>query len=382
MTDTVEFRKLKTLAKHLARANRMALHDALDRVASIIGFAHWNNLAAATKKGWIPNAEDFAKVKAFVGSSHPTLQFQDTHPQALLLRFGLMDEAEEGRIGDHPYRLSALLGDVLVAGEGWCVRVPEAPNAIPTVETAGHKGINSPVHDPEFLQEALRIAKERSKLVHARYSVDWPRRSTKPDAGGNVRHPLFRGESNEWFCLHCNGTVSGAQLAENLWHCPGCGASPLNIFECPFWLDENDERPLPVKAREAEIGSVQEVKIVDTTLRLELDAEKVSLLIRSALVEDATNASERLGALLAEISVDEENDVWIVFDEDLWPEDKDPVQALAVAELLGSEVDLAVTCMTAPFAWPGLGTLTSSTLDYTKLMLDAYARHDHGDDGK
>ena len=97
---------------------------------------------------------------------------------------------------------------------------------------------------------------------------------------------------------------------------------------------------------------------------------------------DATNAIERLGALLAEISVDEENDVWIVFDEDFWPEDKDPVQALAVAELLGIEVELAITCMTTPFAWPGLGTLTSSTRDYTKMMLNAYARHEHGDDGK
>lgn len=382
MTDTVEFRKLKTLAKLHARANRIALHDALDRIAGHIGFAHWNNLAAATKKGWTPDAEVLNKVEAFVASKHPALHFRETDPQALQHRFGLMDQAEEGRIGAYPYRLSAILGDVLIAGEGWCIRIPEAPNTTPTVETAGYKGINSPVHDPAFLQEALQIAKDRSTLARARISTDWPRRSTKPDEKGNVRHPLFGGESNEWFCLHCNGMVSGALLADNLWHCPGCGASPLDIFETPFWLDDNAKKPLPVAPRAAESTSAHEVKIVDGTLRLELDAEKISVLIRSALVEDATNASERLGALLAEISVDEENDVWIVFDEDLWPEDKDPIQALAVAEHLGIEVDLAVTCMTAPFAWPGLGTLTTSTLDYTRMMLDAYARHADGDERK
>jgi hypothetical protein len=382
MTDTVEFRKLKTLAKLYARANRIALHDALDRIAGHIGFAHWNNLAAATKKGWTPDPEVLTKVEAFVASTHPALQFRETDPQALQHRFGLMDQTEEGRIGTHPYRLSDMLGDVLIAGEGWCIRIPEAPDATPTVETAGHKGLNSPVHDPAFLREALQIARERSTLARARISTDWPRRSTKPDGEGSVRHPLFGGESSEWFCLHCNSTVSGAQIAANLWHCPGCGASPLDIFKTPFWLGDNAEKPEPVRPRAAENTSVQDVQIVDGTLKLELDAEKISLLIRSALVEDATNASERLGALLAEISVDEENDVWIVFDEDLWPEDKDPVQALAVAELLGIEVELAITCMTTPFAWPGLGTLTSSTRDYTKMMLNAYARHEHGDDGK
>lgn len=118
-----------------------------------------------------------------------------------------------------------------------------------------------------------------------------------------------------------------------------------------------------------------EIKIVDTRLKLELNKKNISLLIRSALLDDATNTSERLAALLVDISVDEDNDVWITFDEDLWPEDKEPIQALAVAELLGIEVNQEITSMTSPFAWPGLGEMTSSTREYTEMLLDAYAEH-------
>ena len=97
------------------------------------------------------------------------------------------------------------------------------------------------------------------------------------------------------------------------------------------------------------------LKIVDGRPKLALNEEKIVLLIRSALIEEAANVSERLGALHAEISVDEDNDVWIALDIYLWPEDKDPAQALAVAELLGIQVDVACTQSTIPFAWPGLG---------------------------
>jgi hypothetical protein len=105
---------------------------------------------------------------------------------------------------------------------------------------------------------------------------------------------------------------------------------------------------------------------------LELHPEKITLLIRSALVEDATNASERLGALFADINVHEDNDVWITFDEYLWPGHKEPVSALAVAALLGISVEQETCFRELPFAWPGLGEHTSSTVEYTKMMLKAY----------
>jgi hypothetical protein len=37
-----------------------------------------------------------------------------------------------------------------------------------------------------------------------------------------------------------------------------------------------------------------------------------------------------------------------------------------------------MTAMTAPFAWPGLGKLTSSTKDYVQLVQEAYAQHGRG----
>lgn len=147
----------------------------------------------------------------------------------------------------------------------------------------------------------------------------------------------------------------------------------MDIFETAFWLDDDGEQPGSIQTSEVGKNIEPNIETVDTRLKLELNEKNISLLIRSALLEDATNTSERLGALLAEISVDDENDAWVVFDEDLWPEDKDPIQALAVADLLGVELDLALTCMTAPFAWPSLGELTSSTYEYTKMLLDAYA---------
>jgi hypothetical protein len=375
MTDIIELRKLKSLAKHHARSNRIALHEALDLVAGQLGFSHWSKMTVAAKKGWLPTSEDLTKVEAFVGDTHPTLEFRRTNTAALELRFDNMARAEDGKIGAHPYRLLDVLGDVIIAGEGWSICIPEAPNAAPIVETAGGRVNTSAVHDPKFLREALRIAKDRSQLVRARISTDWPRRSTKPDSEGKVRHPLYGCESNEWYCLHCDGMISGNQLAENLWHCPGCRASPLDIFETPFWLSENADKPSPVEAEHVDESAQQEVKIVEATFKLEMDDRKIALLMRSALIEDASNTSERLGALLAEIIVDEENDVWIVLDQDLWPEDKEPVQAFAVAELLDVEVDLAITCMTAPFAWSGLGEMTSSTREYMQMLLDAYAQY-------
>ena len=79
--------------------------------------------------------------------------------------------------------------------------------------------------------------------------------------------------------------------------------------------------------------------------------------------------------MLAQISLIDKEVVYITFDEYLWPEGKEPIQALAVAELLGVEVEQEISLFTAPFAWPELGELTSSTREYTKMLLDAYSEH-------
>jgi len=74
--------------------------------------------------------------------------------------------------------------------------------------------------------------------------------------------------------------------------------------------------------------------------------------------------------MLADITVDEDNDVWIVFDEDLWPEDKELVQALAVAELLSVELNLAMIWRTIVcLAWFG-----GIDLQYLRILADVARR--------
>ncbi|MBL4929458.1 hypothetical protein JI744_15235 [Tabrizicola sp. KVB23] len=269
-----------------------------------------------------------------------------------------------------------MLGDVCMNGHGWRILLRENPLAAPQVEIDLPHAQNSPMNDRELLAEAVGIAKELMQSVKARRFADWPRRATKPDAEGKVRHPfLDMAESNLWYCLHCNTEITGPQIATHQWHCPGCGASPLNIFPDAFWLKPNEEKPVPVQTR-AEGQEIEPViSIVDPRPRLDLNKDKVTHLIRTALFEDATNASERLGASLAEIWVDDDLDVVVSFETHYWPEDKEPSTAVEVAALLGIEIEQEVVWSDPLFAWPGLGTTTQSTVEYTCLMLDAYRSH-------
>lgn len=376
MTETNNLHSLKVLAKRYARANRIAQHLALDLIAGELGFPHWNKLITAVKNGWQVNAQQMTNVEAFAMRALPAANFQKGNSEAMKRRFAYLEQAEHGMIWDHPYRLRVVLHDVIMAGEGWSIRVPENPGAVPLVETFADQDEKCPVHDPQFLQAALTLARNRAVQVRGEISTDWPRRSTKPDQNGVVRHPLGRGDSNLWFCLRCDGKITGAQIAQNLWHCPGCGASPLDIFDTAFWTDDEGKSLLPVKADGGKERDSPDFRRVDGRPKLDLNEEKIILLMRSALLDDATNISERLGALQAEISVDDENDVWIALEEDLWPDDKDSKEVLAVAKLLGVEVEFETIWSSIPFAWPGLGELTSSTSEYTKMMLDAYAQYD------
>jgi hypothetical protein len=375
MTETKEHRRLKSLAKQYARANRIAQHQALDQIAGELGFNHWTKLIGASKKGWQADTEQMKRVEAFVTRALPEAFVRTGDPEAMNRRFAYLEQAEHGMIGDHAYRIQEVLRDVIIAGQGWSIWVPENRGAIPIVETFIDVEGQCPVLDPEFLQKALRLAQDRSVKVRAAISTDWPRRSTKPDFGGVVRHPLSGDDSDTWFCLHCDGRITGAQIAENLWHCPGCGASPLDIFATPFWSDDDGESFHPVKTASAASGDKPDFRIVDGRPKLDLNEEKIALLIRSALLDDATNVSEKLGALQAEISVVDDDCVWISLEEDLWPEDKDPLQAIVVAELLGLEVEFETMRSTIPFAWPGLGEMTFKTNEYTQMMLEAYAQH-------
>jgi hypothetical protein len=375
MTETNDLRTLKLIAKRFARAHRIAQHQALDLVAGHLDFPNWVKLVTASKKGWQAGQEGIAAVEAFARGALSAATIRKGDAEAMARRFTHLEEADHGMIGEHPYRLHDVLHDVVMTGEGWSVRVPENPSAIAIVESYATPGTICPVFDPGFLQAALNIARDRASQVRGKISTDWPRRSTKPDLDGVVRHPLDDSESNVWFCYHCDGMITGIQVAQNLWHCPACGASPLDIYDTAFWSEDEGKSFLPIETNAGDRQDIPALKIVDGRPKLDLNEEKIVLLVRSALIEEATNVSERLGALHAEISVDEDNDVCIIFDIDLWPEDKDPTQALAVAGVLGINVDVACTQFTIPFAWPDLGQITSSTSEYTRIMLDAYAEH-------
>lgn len=374
MKPTNSLRTLKMLAKRLARAKRVPQHQALDLIAEELEFAHWNALANARKGNWQPTPEQIAKIENHLQETLPAYKVRHSDRRTQIECSTGDELTEEGTIQGHRYRITESFGDVYMFGTGWSIHVPESPNEAPRLEIAEQINHAEPIEELDFQKQVLEIAITHSEQVRAGIASDWPRRSTKPDKDGRVRHPLSGKESDSWYCLHCNSAITGQQVADSLWHCPACKASPLDIFDTAYWLDAGDTTPIQIQEADIRQDPEPTIDIVDTRLKLKLDADKITLLIRSALVEDATNVSERLGALIAGIDVDEEHDIWITFDEDLWPEAKEPVRALAVAELLGIEVEQSSGWRELPFAWPGLGEHTPSTVEYTKMMLDDYAR--------
>lgn len=374
MTKKNEFNTLKTLAKRYARANRIAQHEALNMFATAMDFPHWAGLAAKAKQGWLPSVEQMEKAKALLDQSHSGNGEEDSFIESSFSK-PFDEPIRTGKIDDLTYQVYESLGDIRMEGDGWRILVGEALFSQPIVQIEHPHSDDSPVRKSDFLDAALVIVDEEAAKVRAGISSDWPRRSTKPDADGVVLHPLFGGKASTWFCLHCDGRITGAQLAENIWHCPTCGASPIDIFSAPASLDE-----VGAETKLAEQPRVQQrptpiIEVVDSRPKLTLDENSISKLLRTALLEDAATPAERLGALIAEIYVDEDGDACIVLDEDLWPEAKEPEEAMAVAMLLGAELELSVTCMTFPFAWPGLGHATTNTREYVRLLLEAYQEH-------
>lgn len=371
MTKKNQIDTLKMFAKRHARANRVAQHESLNSIASELGFAHWAQMAGKAKQGWLPSDEQLAQAEAFVLGSYVPSDASERFIGRSLSR-AIDEPIRQGKIGDHSYSVFESFGDVHMEGDGWRILVGEALLSQPIVEIEQPHATKSPAKKRDFIDAALMIVDEEAAKVRAGISSDWPRRSTKPDAEGVVLHPLFGGKSADWYCLHCDGTITGTQLAENLWHCPGCGASPIDIFPASPELDGSDGNSKPVQIFETRQRPEPKVQVVDSRPTLSLNEESISMLLRSALLEDAETSAERLGALLAEIYVDEDGDACIVLDEDLWPSLKEPDAAIAVAELLGIELELNETCMSFPFAWPGLGHVTTSTPEYVQLLLEAH----------
>lgn len=353
MKSTNLLTKLKELSKYYARARQLPLHQARDLVARVLTFAHWNDLTKANRGDWSPTQDQLASVENLLTDNLPLPNSSRADHGSYIGASVFDDDVQEGTINGQKYRISVSFGDAYMRGAGWHIHVPEAPNRAPLLELAKQIEHEGPIHEPDFQRQAVEVALARSEQVRSGIASDWPRRSTKPDKDGRVRHPLGKAESDTWYCLHCDFSISGVQIAKSLWRCPSCDESPLDIHERAWWLEDGDAPPKPLADSDMNGRPDLMVDVVDSRLKLELDAKKITLLTRSALVENATNASERLGALYAGIEVDEDNDVWITFDEDLWPDEKEPVSALVVAGLLGIEVEESLCLRDLPFAWPG-----------------------------
>jgi hypothetical protein len=116
-------------------------------------------------------------------------------------------------------------------------------------------------------------------------------------------------------------------------------------------------------SHEAEVGM---------TLSMGLDANKVALLVRAALLDDASNMNERLAALTADIDVDDDEIICISLDLDLWPEDKEAPEVGALAKMMWLDIDWSGTEGKAPFAWPGMGEHAHKATEYFQMVIEAY----------
>jgi len=234
MTLTNQRQTLKTIAKRFARTRRIAHHDALDLIASKLKQPHWNALTTAWNKGWRPKPE---AVEALASAEHGVASDVMAIP---ILGIG-QGVKEHGHIDGHPYLLEIDFEVVMGEIGWWCILLEHAPSAKPTIEIYDQSKDN-PILNPQFKAKALAICNEAVERLRGRIAADWPRRSTKPNADGQTQHPLSKDVASKWYCLHCDGAFTGSQMADNMWHCPKCSATPIDIFATPFWKQLNSTK--------------------------------------------------------------------------------------------------------------------------------------------
>lgn len=246
-TDTLI--TLKSLGKRLARAQRLPHIKALDNIARHLGHQYWRALAEAHKQGWAPSPEQLASAKQLVDDAVPAATGISSRESALdtfgdALRFtrwvpqdvAPMDADEVH--GELDGRTFYLVGDnfsVAIGSQGWEITLDQSPAAKPQLRRLGGRVKSVASLEPSFIELATQLLRIRAQRMYAEVAADWPRRSTKPDKQGRALHPLNRELAATWYCLHCDGVHDGATMAKTLWHCPECGATPIDIFAEPFW---------------------------------------------------------------------------------------------------------------------------------------------------
>ena len=241
---------LKSFAKRLARLQRLQHIAALEIVARELGKPNWRGLAEAFKQGWRPTAEQIESLQDLPSNYVDMRSAADADHKAILSALGdslvftswMPDgdnpmEADEvhGELDGHKFYLAGDEFGVAFGSQGWEISLDQPPSAKPELRRLGGRVKSVAALDPVFIKRAIQLLKIRAHGMHAKVASDWPRRSTMPDKKGRAMHPLQRGLSAEWHCLHCDGVHDGCAMAENLWHCPICQATPLDIFKEPFW---------------------------------------------------------------------------------------------------------------------------------------------------
>jgi len=243
-TDTLT--TLKSVAKRLARLRCLQHSAALEIVAREVGKANWRGLAESYKQGWRPESRQMERAEYLLAipleapSTAATNQNPATDDRLVFTSWFPEDvkpmEADElnGELDGHRFYL---VGDEFSVGfgsQGWEIVLDQPPSAKPELRRLGGRVKSVEALDPAFLEAAIELLTIRARRMHSQVASDWPRRSTMPDKQGRARHPLGRGLSDTWYCLHCDGVHDGRTMAKNLWHCTDCGATPIDIFQESF----------------------------------------------------------------------------------------------------------------------------------------------------
>ena len=221
MTIRNELDTLRTFAKRLARKHRIPHHSALDIIAMQYGHPHWNALMKAWDKGWCP-------------APHELIDINEPSVTESPIRGVGFVSTSQGVIAGEPYTLEVGFDDVLIGGNGWAIYLGHAPSEGARIERYTKP---NPLDDKAFFSEVMKIANKAADRVREAIAQDWPLRSTNPDQDGTVVHPLFGGVSDEWYCHHCDARSTGAEMAANMWHCPKCSATPLDMHPAAWWKE-------------------------------------------------------------------------------------------------------------------------------------------------
>jgi hypothetical protein len=175
----------------------------------------------AWDKGWRPDPWDVVDINEASISESPIRGFDRV-------------KTTEGEIAGEQYTLSVYFDEVLISGNGWGIHLDHAPSKPAEIET--HTKPN-PLDDKAFFSQVMKIAMEAADGVRDAITKDWGPASMQPDKDGRVKHPLFGGISAEWHCMHCDTRSTGTETADNMFHCPKCSATPIDMHPSAWWKE-------------------------------------------------------------------------------------------------------------------------------------------------